>query len=129
MDPIADLLTRIRNGSMARHEKVDIPHSKVKEGIAVVLKNCGLIKNFRVVKDNRQGMMRVYLKYDADGLPTLSHLKRESRPGLRRYIKADDIPSVRTGFGVVVVSTSQGIMAGTEAKEKRMGGEYLCSVW
>lgn len=129
MDPIADLLTRIRNGSTAHHEKVDIPHSKVKEGIVNVLKTRGFIKNFRVVKDNRQGMMRVYLKYDGEGKPALQNIQRESRPGLRKYVGADDIPAVRTGFGLVVLSTSHGIMAGDEAKEKRMGGEYICSVW
>ncbi len=129
MDPIADLLTRIRNGSRASHEKVDIPHSKVKEGIAQVLKELGFIKNLRVVKDNKQGMMRVYLKYDAEGNPAVKYLKRESRPGLRKYIKAEKIPQVRTGFGVAIVSTSQGIMSGEQAKEKRMGGEFICSVW
>jgi small subunit ribosomal protein S8 len=129
MDPIADLLTRIRNGSSANHEKVDIPHSKVKEGVTAVLKKCGFVKNFRVVKDNKQGMMRVYLKYGSEGQPVLSYLKRESRPGLRKYVKADDIPIVRTGVGVAIISTSAGIMSGEEAKEKRMGGEYICSVW
>ena len=129
MDPIADLLTRIRNASSARHDKVDIPLSKVKEGIVGVLKNKGLIKNFRVVKDTKQGMMRVYLKYDDEGKPILSHLKRESRPGLRKYVNCEDIPQVRTGFGVAIVSTSKGVMAGDEAKEKKVGGEYICSVW
>jgi len=129
MDPIADLLTRIRNGSRANHEKIDIPHSKVKEGVAQVLKQNGFIKNIRVVKDNKQGMMRVYLKYDAEGKPAVNTLRRESRPGLRKYVKAEKIPQIRTGFGVVILSTSKGIMSGQEAKEKRMGGEYLCSVW
>jgi small subunit ribosomal protein S8 len=129
MDPIADLLTRIRNGSRASHEKIDIPHSKVKEGVAQVLKQLGFIKNIRVVKDNKQGMMRVYLKYDADGNSAVTYLKRESRPGLRKYVKAEKIPEVRTGFGVAIISTSSGIMSGQQAKEKRMGGEYICSVW
>ncbi len=129
MDPIADLLTRIRNASSAKHEKVDVPYSSVKEGIVNVLKSRGLVKNFRVVKDSRQGMMRIYLKYDTEGNAVLSHLKRESRPGLRKYIGVDEIPSVRTGFGVAVLSTSHGIMSGDEAKEKRFGGEYICSVW
>ena len=129
MDPIADLLTRIRNASASRHDKVDIPLSKVKEGIVGVLKNKGLIKNFRVVKDAKQGMMRVYLKYDTEGNPVLSHLKRESRPGLRKYVSSEDIPQVRTGFGIAIVSTSKGVMAGDDAKEKKMGGEYICSVW
>ncbi len=129
MDPIADLLTRIRNGSRANHEKIDIPHSKVKEGVAQVLKQLGFIKNIRVVKDNKQGMMRVYLKYDAEGNSAVTYLKRESRPGLRKYVKAEKIPEVRTGFGTAIISTSQGIMSGQQAIEKRMGGEYICSVW
>jgi small subunit ribosomal protein S8 len=129
MDPIADLLTRIRNGSAARLEKVDVPHSNEKEGVVAVLKSRGLVKHYRVVKDNKQGMMRVYLKYDESGRPALSYLKRESRPGLRRYVKADDIPAVRTGFGIAIVSTNKGIISGEEAKEKRVGGEYICSVW
>ncbi len=129
MDPIADLLTRIRNGSRANHEKVDIPYSKQKEGVVNVLKARGFIKNFRVVKDSRQGMMRIYLKYGAEGEPVLSHLKRESRPGLRRYVKAEKIPQIRTGVGMAIISTSKGFMSGDEAKEKGMGGEYICSVW
>jgi small subunit ribosomal protein S8 len=129
MDPIADLLTRIRNGSTARHEKVDVPYSKVKEGIVKVLKARGFVKNYRVVKDERQGMMRVYLNYTAEGKPALQGLNRESRPGLRRYLKSEDIPQVRTGFGMALISTSKGIMAGDEAKEKKVGGEYICSVW
>jgi small subunit ribosomal protein S8 len=129
MDPIADLLTRIRNGSEAKHDKVDVPYSKVKEGIVNVMKTRGLVKNFRVVKDGRQGMMRIYLKYGVEGMPALSYLKRESRPGLRKYINVTEIPSVRTGFGVAILSTSKGIMSGDEAKEKLVGGEYLCSVW
>lgn len=129
MDPIADLLTRIRNGSDAGHDKVDVPLSKTKEGIVKVLKARGLIKNFRVVKDNRQGMMRIYLKYDDLGTPALTNLKRISRPGLRTYINVQEIPSVRTGFGVAILSTSKGIMSGDEAKQQQVGGEYLCSVW
>src|SRR5438552_3172380 len=106
MDPIADLLTRIRNGSAAHHDKVDVPYSKIKEGIVKVLKGRGMVKNFRVVKDNRQGMMRIYLKYDGEGKPVLTHLKRVSRPGLRTYINVQEIPSVRTGFGIAILSTS-----------------------
>jgi len=129
MDPIADLLTRIRNGSEAKHDKVDVPYSKIKDGIVKVFKTRGLIKNFRVVKDDRQGMMRIYLKYDSDGRPALSHLKRESRPGLRKYLNVDEIPSVRTGFGVAVLSTSKGVLSGDDAKQQQVGGEYICSVW
>jgi small subunit ribosomal protein S8 len=129
MDPIADLLTRIRNASSAGHDKVDVPLSKVKEGIVNVLKEKGMVKNFRVVKDNRQGMMRIYLKYDVNGTPVLTDLKRESRPGLRKYVGTEEIPEVRTGFGIAIVSTSHGVMAGDMAREKKLGGEYICSVW
>ncbi|MBK9293101.1 MAG: 30S ribosomal protein S8 [Oligoflexia bacterium] len=129
MDPISDLLTRIRNANMAGQEKADIPHSNVKEGILHVLKNNGLIKNFRVVKDNKQGIIRVYLKYTEKGKPVINNLKRESRPGLRKYVPVDKIPQVRTGFGLAILSTNQGIMSGEEAKEKKVGGEYICSVW
>ncbi len=129
MDPIADLLTRIRNANGAKQDKVDVPHSNVKEGILAVLKKQGMIKNYRVVKDKKQGMARIYLKYSTEGIPVIHNLKRESRPGLRKYVAADQIPQVRTGFGIAILSTNQGIMAGDEAREKRVGGEYICSVW
>ena len=129
MDPISDLLTRIRNGSAAKHEKVDIPHSKLKEGGVEVLKQRGFVRNFRVVKDGKQGLMRVYLKYDDKGVPVLSALNRESRPGLRKYIRAADIPQIRSGFGVAIVSTSKGVMTGDTAREQGVGGEFICSVW
>ena len=129
MDPISDLLTRIRNGSRAKQDKVDVPLSNIKQGIVDVLKRQGLIKNFRVVKDNKQGLMRIYLKYDDKGRPVLSQLKRESRPGLRRYVGCEEIPVVRTGFGVAILSTCKGILSGDEAREQKVGGEYLCSVW
>ncbi len=129
MDPIADLLTRIRNASSARHEKVDVPYSRMKEGVVAVLKGNGLIKDFRVVKGHKPGLMRVYLKYDHLGNPLVHGLKRESRPGLRRYVTVDEIPQVQSGFGVAVLSTNQGIVSGAEAKEKKIGGELLLSVW
>ncbi len=129
MDPIADLLTRIRNANSAKQEKVDVPHSIVKEGILSVLKSKGFIKNYRVVRDNKQGMARVYLKYSETGRSIITDLKRESRPGLRKYVAVDEIPSVRTGFGISILSTSKGIMSGDDAKEQKTGGEYICSVW
>ncbi|MCC6277527.1 MAG: 30S ribosomal protein S8 [Oligoflexia bacterium] len=129
MDPIADFLTRIRNSSEAKHEKVDIPLSKIKEGIANILKTEGFIKDFRVVRGQKQGLMRVYLRYDDKGQPVITQLKRISRPGLRRYVRSDEIPNVRNGFGSAIVSTSQGVLSGKEAKEKGIGGEILCSVW
>jgi len=129
MDPIADLLTRIRNASAAKHEKVDVPYSKFKEGVVEVLKKNGLIKNFRVVRDDRQGTMRIYLKYDASGRPVLANLCRQSRPGLRRYVNAEKIPVIRSGFGLAILSTSKGILSGDEARQLKVGGEYVCSVW
>jgi small subunit ribosomal protein S8 len=129
MDPVADFLTRIRNASRARHEKVDVPLSKLKEGLAKVLKGSGFIKDFRVVRGQRQGLMRVYLKYDEHGKSVITQLQRESRPGLRRYVRCDEIPNIRSGFGSSIISTSKGVMAGQEAREKGLGGEILCSIW
>lgn len=129
MDPIADLLTRVRNASAAKHEKVDVPYSKFKENIVEVLKKNGFVKNFKVVRDNKQGMMRIYLKYDSKGKPVLSNLRRQSRPGLRRYVNAEKIPVVRSGFGLAVLSTSRGVLSGHDAREQKLGGEYICSVW
>jgi small subunit ribosomal protein S8 len=129
MDPIADLLTRIRNSNSAKHEKVDVPHSKFKENVVKVLKETGYVKAFKVVRDDRQGMMRVYLKYDSKGQSVIKDLKRQSRPGLRRYVHADKVPAVRSGFGLVILSTSKGVMSGDEAKKQNLGGEFICTVW
>lgn len=129
MDTIGDFLTRIRNAHEARHEKVDIPASNVRQGIAKVLQEQDYISNFKVVKDGKQGMMRVYLKYRDDGKPTIVRLKRYSKPSRREYVKVDDIPNIRAGYGLAILSTSQGIMSGGQAKEKNVGGELLCVVW
>ena len=129
MDPIADLLTRIRNASTAKHEKVDLPYSKLKEGVAESLKRAGYIKGFKVVRDAKQGVMRVYLKYDSSGIPVINNLQRESRPGLRKYVNVEKIPVVRSGFGVTILSTNKGILLGDEARQQKLGCELLCSVW
>src|SRR5690606_34482934 len=118
MDTVAEFLTRVRNAGQAKHEKVDIPASSLRVGIANLLQKCGYIRSFKVVRDNKQGMMRVYLRYDEKGQPVIRHVERTSTPGLRHYIRAKEIPQVRNGFGVAVLSTSHGIMSGDEAKEK-----------
>ncbi|MFK8137293.1 MAG: 30S ribosomal protein S8 [Bdellovibrionales bacterium] len=129
MDTVADFLTRIRNAGTAGHEKVDIPASNVRKGIAEVLRESGYIRNFKVVSDGKQGVMRVYLKTTKAGEPVIERLERVSRPGKRIYVKAKGIPKVRSGYGMAILSTSQGIMSGTQATEKALGGEYLAKVW
>lgn len=129
MDSISDFLTRIRNASAAKHEKVDIPSSSVRAEIARVLRETGFIRNFKVVKDSRQGMMRVYLKYGQKGEPILSEIHRVSKPGRRYYVRNDEIPQVRSGFGHSVLSTNKGIMSGDDAKKQQLGGELLLKVW
>lgn len=129
-DPIADFLTRIRNGQMSRLRFVDIDWSKMKESLATILKNSGFIENFLVKKDeNQRGMIRVFLKYTDGRRPVISGLKRVSKPGLRRYVGCDEIPSFFGGLGLTIVSTSQGVMAGRDASQRRLGGELLCMVW
>lgn len=129
MDTIGDFLTRIRNAGTAKHEKVDVPASNIRKGIASILKDFGYIKAFREAKDGKQGVMRVYLNYTSNGKPAIDTVKRVSTPGKRVYIKSDDIPQVRSGYGIAILSTSKGIMSGKEAAEKKLGGEYLLKVW
>lgn len=127
-DPIADMLTRIRNASRARHEKVDIPASRTKSQIARILKENGYIKNFKIIDDGKQGVLRIYLKYDENKMGVIN-LKRISKPGRRVYVDASHIPRVLNGLGISILTTSQGIMAGEEARKKNIGGEVLCYVW
>jgi len=129
MDSVGDFLTRVRNASDAGHEKVDIPASHLRVGIANVLKDEGFIRHFKVVRDNKQGMMRVYLRYNGRGKPTINEIRRSSRPGRRYYVGKDEIPKVRSGYGISILSTSKGIMSGTEAAKSNLGGEVLCTVW
>ncbi len=129
MDMIGNFLTRIRNAHGACHKKVDVPSSNIRKGIARVLQEQNYIHNFKVIQDNRQGMMRIYLKYNNQGHPCLSKIKRWSRPSRREYVKVDKIPHVRAGYGLAILSTSQGIMSGGQAREKNVGGELLCVVW
>ena len=129
MDTIGEFLTRVRNAGLARHEKVDVPNSKVRVGIASVLKESGYIRDFKVVKDGKQDMMRIYLRYLDDGRHAITTIERSSRPGRRLYVTCDSIPNVRSGFGISVLSTSKGIMSGKKAIESRIGGELVCTLW
>ncbi len=129
MDTISQFLTLVRNAGAARHEKVDMPASKVRAGIAQILVNEGFIRSFKVAKDSKQGIMRVYLKYDEAGTHVISSIDRVSRPGRRVYVKSDKIPKVRSGLGMTIVSTSKGIMSGKQATEAKLGGELLATIW
>jgi small subunit ribosomal protein S8 len=128
-DPIADMLTRIRNASNAEHEKVDIPSSKLKVRLAEVLKDEGFIKNFRVLEDKKQGVLRVYLKYGAGNEKIITGLVRVSTPGRRVYVGHTEIPSILGGMGVAVLSTPRGVVTDREARKQKTGGEVLAYVW
>ncbi|KXS55751.1 MAG: 30S ribosomal protein S8 [Candidatus Adiutrix intracellularis] len=128
-DPIADLLTRVRNALIARHDRVDIPVSKIKVAIIRILKDEGFIKNFKISKDNRQGLIRVFLKYSDRNSPVINGLERLSRPGRRLYQKAANISPVLSGLGVAIVSTSSGVMTDKEARRQSLGGEMICQIW
>ena len=128
-DPIADMLTRIRNGVRARLPKVDIPSSRLKTEIARILKNEGYISNFKVVEDPRQDSIRVFLKYGPGRERVITDLQRVSRPGCRIYCGKSDIPRVYGGLGINILSTSHGVMTGREAAKTGVGGEILCNVW
>ena len=128
-DPIADMLTRIRNGNSARHENVVVPASRMKKEIAKILLDEGFINGFSVEEDGKQGMMTVELKYGPNGEKVITGIKRISKPGLRVYVKAGEVPRVLGGLGIAIVSTSQGIMPAREARKNGIGGEVLCYVW
>lgn len=128
-DPIADMLTRIRNAGMARHEKVDVPASKMKIAIAEVLLNEGYIKAFQIVDDGTQGIIRITLKYLPGKEKAIQGLRRVSKPGLRVYAGADELPRVLKGLGIAIISTSKGIMTDKRAREEHVGGEVLAFVW
>ena len=128
-DPIADMLTRIRNASRAEHEKVDIPASRLKVRIAELLKEEGFIKNFRLLEDRKQGMLRVYLKYGVANEKMISGLVRVSTPGRRVYVTHERIPWILGGMGVALLSTSRGVLTDRDARKQRMGGDVLAYVW
>jgi len=128
-DPLADMVTRIRNASSAKHDKVDIPASRLKEAIAKILKNEGYIKNFKVIVDERKhGTLRILLKYDTNGRGIIN-LKRISKPSRRVYVGRDEIPSVLKGLGISILSTPKGVLTDKEAKRANVGGEILCYIW
>lgn len=129
MDTIGNFITRIRNAGMAKHEKVDVPNSNMRVGLAKVLKDAGYIRSYKVAKDGKQGVMRVYLRYDQVGTHTIKKIHRVSKPGKRIYVSANEIPKVRSGFGLAILSTNKGVLSGEEAAQQNVGGELLCKVW
>ena len=128
-DPIADMLTRIRNGIMGGRETVNMPSSRIKIGIAEVLKKEGFIKEFKEISDEKQGILRVYLKYGPLNQKIISHIKRESTPGRRLYKGVEDIGRVLNGIGISIFSTSKGILSNKECRAHNIGGEHICTVW
>jgi small subunit ribosomal protein S8 len=128
-DPIADMLTRVRNACHAKHRRVDIPASKIKREIARVLAETRFIDNFASIKDDKQGLLRLYLRYDKSSKSLIQGIERTSRPGLRQYASVDRVPRVLRGLGVAIVSTSRGVMTDREARRTGIGGEILCKVW
>ena len=130
-DPIADMLTRIRNAIMAKHSGVDIPHSKIKTNIAALLKSEGYIKDYKVVQDKVQGSLSIEFKFiDVDGSQNVIRgLKRVSKPGRRRYVNADEVPQVLNGLGTAILTTSRGVLTDHECRRQKIGGEVLCEVW
>lgn len=128
-DPIADMLTRIRNANTVRHTSVDVPASNVKKRLAEILLNEGFIKSFNVIDDDKQGLIRIELKYGEQKERVISGLKRISKPGLRVYAKKNELPKVLGGLGVAIISTSNGIITDKEARKLNVGGEVICYVW
>lgn len=128
-DPVADFLTRIRNGNMVMHETVEIPASKMKIAIAEIMKEEGYIKDFEYIEDGKQGIIRVYLRYGANKERVITGLKRISKPGLRVYVKKDEVPKVLGGLGIAIVSTAKGLMSDKNARKSGLGGEVICYIW
>ncbi|MBQ46293.1 MAG: 30S ribosomal protein S8 [Zetaproteobacteria bacterium] len=128
-DPIADLLTRIRNAQKARIDVVSVPASKMKIAIAHILREEGFIVNYKCIRDNKQGILKIALRYSESGVGVIREIQRRSKSSLRSYVSADAIPYVKNGFGIGIVSTSKGVMTDREARKQHIGGEYLCSVF
>ena len=128
-DPIADFLTRIRNANMVKHESVEVPASKMKRDIAEILKNEGFIRDVEYIDDDKQGIIRVFLKYGKNNERVISGLRRISKPGLRSYVKADAVPKVLNGLGIAILSKSEGVMTDKDARAKKIGGEVIAYVW
>ncbi|MEX0779246.1 MAG: 30S ribosomal protein S8 [Balneolales bacterium] len=128
-DPIADFLTRIRNAQRAGHRRVDIPASKIKRSMTKILLDKGYIQRYLDIDDGKQGLIRVFLKYDHYGQPVIKLMKRISKPGLRKHCKTEDIPRVLNGLGIAILTTSQGVMTDKEARKLQVGGEVLCHIY
>lgn len=128
-DPIADMLTRIRNANLAGHDEVVVPSSKIKESIADILKKEGYISGFEKIEDNKQGMLKISMKYGEDRAKVINGIKKISKPGLKVYAKADQIPRVLGGLGIAVISTSKGVISDVQARKEHIGGEVICYVW
>jgi small subunit ribosomal protein S8 len=128
-DPVADLLTRIRNASLEKHEKLEVPASRLKASVIRVLKEEGYIKNFRLVREEGRPMIKVFLKYTDEGKSVIQGIRRVSRPGLRKYSSYQELPRPLSGAGISIVSTSKGVISGQKARMEKVGGEVLCEVW
>ncbi|MFA9556493.1 30S ribosomal protein S8 [Evansella sp. AB-rgal1] len=128
-DPIADMLTRIRNANTVRHNSLELPASKIKREVADILKREGFIRDFEYIEDNKQGIIRIFLKYGANNERVITGLKRISKPGLRVYAKADQMPRVLGGLGIAIVSSSNGMITDKEARQQQIGGEVLAYIW
>ena len=127
-DPISDFLTRIRNAVKAKKKFVDIPSSKMKEGLADIMKQTSFIKDYNIIEDSKQNTLRVHLKY-IDGTPSITGLKKISRPGLKNYVSNDNLPRVLNGIGIAVISTSKGLLTDKQARKEAVGGEVICHIW
>lgn len=128
-DPIADMLTRVRNANMVRHEKLELPASNIKKEIAEILKKEGFVKSVEYIEDDKQGVIRMFLKYGQNNERVITGLKRISKPGLRVYAKADELPKVLNGLGIALVSTSEGVLTDKDARQRGIGGELLAYIW
>lgn len=128
-DPIADLLTRIRNAILSKHDRLDVPASKLKLEVCRILKEQGYLRSFRLIEGHPVGTVRIFLRYSEQGVPAISYIQKVSKPGRRVYCGADDLAPVRNGLGVGIVSTSQGLLTDVQARERRVGGEVLCEIW
>jgi len=128
-DPVADMLTRIRNANLVHHERVEIPGSRLKKAMAQILKDEGFIRDFDWIDDGTQGTLRLYLKYGPNKEKVINGLKRISKPGLRVYVQRDEVPRVLSGLGIAILSTSHGVLSDKQARRQRVGGEVLCYVW
>lgn len=128
-DPIADMLTKVRNGYQAKHSQVDVPSSIIKTDIARLLKNGGYIRHYKVIDDEKQGVLRIFLRYGSDGQPLITKVKRVSKPGRRAYTKITSLSPIMRGEGMTILSTSCGIMSDKECRKRNIGGEVICYVW